>query len=287
MKPAVLAALCATSLFAAGPQPYFSEPSISPGRLGDRAGLGRGYLDGPVARRAQPGCLISNPATEFAPHYSPDGKYLAFSSMRTGNGDVYLLTFASGELKRLTFDDSGELVEGWSPDSRWVYFSSTARDISGMNDIYRVSREGGTPMQVSADRYTTEYFAAPAPDGRTLAFTARGMAGSQWWRKGHSHLDESEIWLRREGTPGGIRARDGRRRQGSLADVGARRQEPLLHVRPQRRTEHLAASAGRRSGPADHQIHRRPGGLALDFGRRARHRLRTRFPHLEARPEDR
>ena len=70
-----------------------------------------------------------------------------------------------------------------------------------MNDIYRVSREGGTPMQVTADRYTTEYFAAPSPDGQTLAFTARGIAGSQWWRKGHSHLDESEIWLRREGTP--------------------------------------------------------------------------------------
>ncbi len=69
-----------------------------------------------------------------------------------------------------------------------------------MADIYRVSRDGGTPMQVSADRYTGEYFAAPSPDGKTLAFTARGMAGSQWWRKGHSHLDESEIWLMAEGT---------------------------------------------------------------------------------------
>ena len=200
MKPAVLAALCATSLFAAGPQPYFSEPSISPDGS-EIALVSGGDIWTVPSRGGAARLLISNPATEFAPHYSPDGKYLAFSSMRTGNGDVYLLTFASGELKRLTFDDSGELVEGWSPDSRWVYFSSTARDISGMNDIYRVSREGGTPMQVSADRYTTEYFAAPAPDGRTLAFTARGMAGSQWWRKGHSHLDESEIWLRREGTP--------------------------------------------------------------------------------------
>ena len=46
-------------------------------------------------------------------------------------------------------------------------------------------------MQVSADRYTAEYFAEPAPDGRTLAFTARAMAGSQWWRKGHSHLGDT------------------------------------------------------------------------------------------------
>src|SRR4029453_3188841 len=33
----------------------------------------------------------------------------------------------------------------------------------------------------------------------------RANAGSQWWRKGHSHLDESEIWLVRDGAaqPGG------------------------------------------------------------------------------------
>ena len=200
MKSAVLFTLCATILFAAGPQPYFSEPSLSPDGS-EIALVSGGDIWTVPSRGGAARLLISNPATEFAPHYSPDGKYLAFSSMRTGNGDVYLLTFATGELKRLTFDDSSELAEGWSPDSRWVYFSSSARDISGMNDIYRVSREGGTPMQVSADRYTTEYFAAPAPDGRTLAFTARGMAGTQWWRKGHSHLDESEIWLRHEGTP--------------------------------------------------------------------------------------
>ena len=54
---------------------------------------------------------------------------------------------------------------------------------------------GGTPMPVAADRYTTEYFAAPAPTGGAIAITARANAGSQWWRKGHSHLDESEIWI--------------------------------------------------------------------------------------------
>ena len=39
------------------------------------------------------------------------------------------------------------------------------------------------------------YWAAPSPDGRLLAITARGTTSGQWWRHGHSHLDESEIWL--------------------------------------------------------------------------------------------
>ncbi|MEP6733488.1 MAG: S41 family peptidase, partial [bacterium] len=70
-----------------------------------------------------------------------------------------------------------------------------SRDIAGMSDVFRVSADGGTPMQVAADRYAAEYFAAPAPDGATLAITARGLVFGQWWRHGHSHIDESEIWL--------------------------------------------------------------------------------------------
>src|SRR4029078_5226284 len=65
------------------------------------------------------------------------------------------------------------------------------------NDLYRVSSEGGTPMPVSADRFTNEFQAAPAPDGSPIAFSARGVSDQQWWRLGHSHLDESEIWVKK------------------------------------------------------------------------------------------
>ncbi len=145
--------------------------------------------------------LVSHPAAESRPMYSPDGAHLAFTSLRTGNGDIYVLTLASGELTRLTFDDANELVNGWSADGKWIYFSSSSHDLSSMNDVFRVDAAGGTPMPVAADRYATEYFAAPAPSGDAVAITARGFAGLQWWRKGHSHLDESEIWIVRPGAP--------------------------------------------------------------------------------------
>ena len=60
--------------------------------------------------------LISNPATESRPVYSPDGKNLAFVSTRTGGGDIYLFTFANGEVRRITFDDAPEVLNGWSRD---------------------------------------------------------------------------------------------------------------------------------------------------------------------------
>ena len=147
--------------------------------------------------------LVAHADNESRPLYSPDGKYLAFGSTRSGNGDIYLLTLATGDLRRLTFDDGPESLTGWSDDGKTVYFQLTSRDISGMNDIYRVAISGGTPMPVTADRYASEFFGTPSPDGSTLAFSARGISAAQWWRKGSSHLDQTEIWTCAIGTKKG------------------------------------------------------------------------------------
>ena len=180
----------------AQPRAYFTEPSLSPDRK-EIAFVSGGDIWTVPAAGGVASLLVSHAANEARPMYSPDGQQLAFISSRTGNGDIYLLTLATGDLKRLTFDDGLDQLDGWSRDGRWIYFSSTSRDIGGLNDLYRVSVNGGTPMTVSADRYTNEFFCAPSPDGKTLAFSARGIASGQWWRKGHSHIDESEIWLLR------------------------------------------------------------------------------------------
>src|SRR3954466_15270409 len=178
----------------AAPLPSFGEPGISPDGSTIAFVSGGDIWEVP-ARGGDARWLVSHPANESRPLFSPDGKRLAFTSTRTGGGDVYVMTIASGELSRLTFDDANELVTGWSPDSAWVYFQSNSHELSGVLDVYRVNVDGGTPMAVAADRYTTEYFASPAPAGDVVAITARANAGSQWWRNGHSHLDESEIWL--------------------------------------------------------------------------------------------
>lgn len=182
------------------PRPYFYEPSISPDRK-EIAFISGGDIWTVPAEGGEARLLVSNPATESRPLYSPDGKRLAFISTRTGNGDIYVLDFASGETRRLTFDDGFEQLDSWSYDGRWIYFTSNVRDVSASNDIYRVSAEGGTPMQVSADRYANEWAAAPSPDGADMAFVGRGY--TQWWRHGHAHIDESEIMLMRNHSPGG------------------------------------------------------------------------------------
>jgi len=177
------------------PRPYFTEPAIAPDRSEIAFASGGDLWTAPLAG-GDARLLVSHTANESQPSYSPDGKTLAFVSDRTGGGDIYLLTFATGDLRRLTFDDGNELVDGWSRDGQWIYYTSNSREIAG-GDIYRVRASGGMPMQVSADRFTNEFASAPSPDGKNIAFSTRGNGPGQWWRKGHSHLDESEIWLMR------------------------------------------------------------------------------------------
>ncbi|MFN2578365.1 MAG: S41 family peptidase [Pyrinomonadaceae bacterium] len=176
---------------------YFTEPAISTDGS-EIAFVSGGDIWTVAATGGDAHLLVSHPATESRPLYSPDGRKLAFGSTRTGNGDIYVLTIDTGDLKRLTYDDSNDQLDAWSADGRWLYFTSNSRDI-GTTDIYRVSSDGGTPMQVSGDLYANEYFAAPSHDGNSVAFAGHGFGGAQWWRKGHSHIDESEIWLMRFG----------------------------------------------------------------------------------------
>src|SRR5215213_4585410 len=163
-------------------EPAFAEPGISPDGS-EIAFVSGGDIWTVPSAGGEARLLISNAANDTRPIYSPDKKHLAFVSTRTGGGDVYVLTLATGDVRRLTFDDGADQLDGWSRDGRWVYFFTSGHDLSGgTNDVYRVAVEGGTPMPVSADRYANEFFSAASPDGRTLALSARGTASGQWWR---------------------------------------------------------------------------------------------------------
>jgi len=110
--------------------PSFAEPSISPDRS-EIAFASGGDIWTVPARGGQAHLLVSHPATEARPKYSPDGRQLAFTSTRNGSADIYTMDLASGEITRLTFDDAAETLDNWSADGKWIYFSSSSRDISG------------------------------------------------------------------------------------------------------------------------------------------------------------
>jgi tricorn protease len=177
------------------PRPSLAEPSLSPdGR--EIAFASGGAIWTVPAAGGDAHLLIADPGTASRPIYSPDGSQLAFLSTRTGDGDIYLFTFATGDLRRLTYSDQLDQLDGWSRDGQWIYFSSAADDIARLPDVFRVSVQGGTPLEVSRERYLSEFDSAPSPDGQTVALCAKGISFAQWWRNGHAHIDETEIWLK-------------------------------------------------------------------------------------------
>ncbi|MBS0334885.1 MAG: PD40 domain-containing protein, partial [Proteobacteria bacterium] len=177
------------------PKPALATPALSPD--GNEIAFASGGdiwtvpAAGGVAR-----LLITDPATEERPIYSPDGKELAFTSTRNGAANIYIMTLASGQVRRLTWSDTNEQLDAWSRDGKWIYFSSGANDVARQSDVFRVAATGGTPLEVSRERFLAEFNAAPSPDGQTVALMAKGLSGTQWWRNGHAHIDEAELWLK-------------------------------------------------------------------------------------------
>src|SRR5216117_4000434 len=84
------------------------------------------------------------------PHFSPDGKWIAFSGEYAGNLDVYVVAVEGGEPRRLTWHPGGDIVQGWTPDGKSIMFSSSRAtwSPSGAPRFWTVPVEGGveSPM---------------------------------------------------------------------------------------------------------------------------------------------
>ena len=147
--------------------------------------------------------LVSGPADDSRPLYSPDGRKLAFNSTRGGSPNIYVLDLGSGAITRLTYGESNDQLDGWSSDGRWVYFTTSGNDVGRRTDIMRVAATGGTPGEISAERYLNEFESAPSPAGDKVVFAAFGISGSQWWRHGSSHIDQAQLWMKTIDQPTG------------------------------------------------------------------------------------
>ena len=128
-------------------------------------------LNGGVATQ-----LTSDSGFDMAPHFSPNGKWVAFTGWYEGNTDVYVIPAAGGRVKRLTYHSINEkvgpnklrpipdnIVLGWTPDSKNVVFLSRRTSFNPqVMHAFKVPVGGGLPKQL------------PLPWTGPLSFNANG-----------------------------------------------------------------------------------------------------------------
>jgi tricorn protease len=141
--------------------------------------------DGSQLRR-----LTVHRARDVHPRFSPDGKWIAFSSDRYGNYDVFIIPAAGGKSKRLTYHSAPDTVVGWSRDSKRVLFSSArGRLYPGIPNLYEVPISGGLEQPVLTD---WGQWGSYAPDGKKLAFNRHPAV---WWRKHYRGSYAADLWV--------------------------------------------------------------------------------------------
>src|SRR5262245_50073034 len=59
------------------------------------------------------------------PDWSPDGRWIAFTSSRSGKNNLYLMRSTGGEAEMITDVKSDVGGLEWSPDGKWIAFTMT------------------------------------------------------------------------------------------------------------------------------------------------------------------
>jgi tricorn protease len=103
------------------------------------------------------------------PRFSPDGQWIAFTSSRDRNANVYVMPVGGGEIRQLTWHQAGDFVDSWSWNSEYIYFHSEREN---MSSVYKLSVNGGTPQALFGFNYfNVEHHLVEHPESGAYIFT--------------------------------------------------------------------------------------------------------------------
>ncbi|MBY0496882.1 MAG: biopolymer transporter Tol [Cyanobacteria bacterium] len=142
--------------------------------------------DGSGARR-----ITDHTARDIYPRFSPDGKWIAFSSNRYGNNDVFIIPTDGGTAKQLTYHSGNDEVVGWTRDSRSVVFRAP-RGLGAFPNVatlHTVAVDGGMEQPLPTDWGWSGSF---SPDGKSLVFNRHP---STWSRRHYRGSYAADLWI--------------------------------------------------------------------------------------------
>ena len=142
--------------------------------------------DGTGARR-----VTDHTARDIYPRFSPDGKWIAFTSNRYGNNDVFAIPVDGGAAKQLTFHSGNDEVVGWTRDGRNVVFRAP-RGLGAFPNVatlHTIAVDGGQEQPLPTDWGWSGSF---SPDGKSLVFNRHP---STWSRRHYRGSFAADLWV--------------------------------------------------------------------------------------------
>ena len=136
------------------------------------------------------GVLSDAPAAAMA----TDPGQIVFSSLRPGNWDIFYFAQPGTSPKRLTDHPGLDYEAVFSPDGRWVVFTSERR---GHPDLYIIDLENNTEPRLLIDNNAMEDQAVISPDGGTIAFVSTESGNADIYSMPFEPENYSEVWTRR------------------------------------------------------------------------------------------
>jgi TolB protein len=100
--------------------------------------------------------LSQHPAQDMSPAWSPNGRWIAFTSRRDNNAEVYLANVEDGTLHNLTNNPDEDSSPAWSPDSQQIAFQSN-RDRLYSDEIYVIDLASGETRRVTSSYGSHQY----------------------------------------------------------------------------------------------------------------------------------
>lgn len=105
---------------------------------------------------------------------SPDGRWLAYDSDRSGNADVWKLRIGDAEPQQVTRDVANEFANDWSPGADEILFHTMRAGTR--RDVMTVTSDGTRTQTVTATP-AEEQHGSWSPDGNSVAFSRGDTVG--------------------------------------------------------------------------------------------------------------
>ena len=130
-------------------------------------------------QQGNPAGTLGDPGDYSSPATSPDGSRVAVAMGPETSRDIWILDVARGASTRFTFDPARDDFPAWSPDGKYIAFSSTR---SGQMDLYVKPADGSGEEKLLLKTDEPKNVERWSKDGRFLLFTSAGAktSGDLW-----------------------------------------------------------------------------------------------------------